>query len=144
MHKTHGCNCRVDSNFFHSVSNRCFPLPSRVASPTSSPSYFSLSSRERADEAAARCDVLHSSIEPILEKKRLPPSPPLSRPLKEKHALSTRFMRACVSPMQLPFFFLFFVFFSFPSHSFSLFLSLSFVFPAYPRNSVSPAIGGSR
>lgn len=114
MHKTHGCNCRVDSNFFHSVSNRCFPLPSRVASPTpSSPSYFSLSSRERADEAAARCDVLHSSIESILEKKRFPPSPSFSRPLKEKHALSTRFMRACVSPMQLPFFFFFSSFFLF-------------------------------
>lgn len=132
MHKTHGCNCRVDSNFFHSVSNRCFPLPSRVASPTSSPSYFSPSSRERADEAAARCDVLHSSIESILEKKRFPPSPSFSRPLKEKHALSTRFMRACVSPMQLPFFFFFSSFFLFHS----LFLFLSLLFPAYPRNSV--------
>lgn len=68
---------------------------------------------ESVDEAAARCDVLHASIEPILEKKETP-SP-------EKHALSTRFMRSRLSP-RLQLSNIFFSLFSFPP---SLPLSLS-------------------
>lgn len=111
----HGICIVLDSNFFHGVSKRCFPLPlSRVASYPRS--FILLPFVESVDEAAARCDVLHASIEPILEKKETP-SP-------EKHALSTRFMRARVSP-RLQLSNIFFPLFSFPSLSLSLSSSLS-------------------